>query len=158
MKYLFLDLENTVIDSWDNLIILNNPEVHKNIKSISPDKVGIFSFAIWNEADKDKFFLSLMNSLNQLYNIQIDPNLVYSLEEVKQAVAGNIKLSNNDFIKCFGKDLAFIKFSRDKFIGHDLYLIDDLVEFTNIETDSIKITLLNPILKRATKESIWAPR
>ena len=69
MKYLFLDLEKTVIDSWDNTIVFNNPKVYETIVSIKPDKVGIYSFAIWNKKDKETFRILLLDELSKVYNI-----------------------------------------------------------------------------------------
>ncbi|MCB1158878.1 MAG: hypothetical protein H7A25_26660 [Leptospiraceae bacterium] len=147
MKYLFLDLENTVIDSWENLIVLNNPKVQETIRSINPEKIGIYSFAIWDDKDKETFKTMLFADITKTYNINIDLELLFSVPDIIKISGFDPKMKPNEFIKSYGKELSFIQFSKKKFggNGNETFLIDDLVEDTYIESKNIKITMLNPI-------------
>lgn len=145
MKYLFLDLENTIIDSWENLIVLNNPKVQQKIRAINPQKIGIYSFAIWK--DKEIFKTMLFAEISKTYNIEIDLELLYSVPDIIKICGFEPKMKPNEFIKSYGKELSFIQFSKKKFGGNEneIFLIDDLVEDTYLETKNIKVTMLNPI-------------
>jgi hypothetical protein len=52
---IFLDLEDTVIESWHSPYYTNLQKVRKWLKDNAVTEVGIFSFAIHNDADKAVF-------------------------------------------------------------------------------------------------------
>lgn len=58
-RHLFLDLEDTVItpvlNGWGNVDVINVEKIKSVIQSFNPDKIHLFSFAIWNAAQLNLF-------------------------------------------------------------------------------------------------------
>lgn len=110
-------------------------------------KIGIYSFAIWDDKDKETFKTMLFADITKTYNINIDLELLFSVPDIIKISGFDPKMKPNEFIKSYGKELSFIQFSKKKFggNGNETFLIDDLVEDTYIESKNIKITMLNPI-------------
>ena len=59
VRHLFLDLEDTVIlpvvDGWFNTHMINVQKIRAFIAEFKPDFVHIFSFAIWDDFQKNAF-------------------------------------------------------------------------------------------------------
>lgn len=74
VKHLFLDLEDTVItpvlDGWFNTHVINVQKVKNFIKSFSPDQVHIFSFAVWNEFERNAFNMGTRPMLEKTLGVQ----------------------------------------------------------------------------------------
>lgn len=57
----WLDLEETIIDNWDSGLLINPGKIKKWLKSTyNVDEISIWSFAIWDDADKEEFVSSGM--------------------------------------------------------------------------------------------------
>jgi hypothetical protein len=75
---LFLDLEGVIIDDWYSGIPLweNLAGIKEWIRRHKPNKVFIFSAAVWNDKDKQKVYAmgTLVNKLEQMcsYYIKAD--------------------------------------------------------------------------------------
>lgn len=52
---IFLDLEETVINNWDDGFLVNSTKLRNFLKCQRVSEVGIFSFAVWNKDDFDRF-------------------------------------------------------------------------------------------------------
>ena len=48
---LYLDLEQTVIDSWDSGLLINSTTVKDWLERLAVKEVSVFSFAVWNEQE-----------------------------------------------------------------------------------------------------------
>ncbi len=55
MTTLFLDLEKTIIHSWDDPIIINEERITDIIRRINPNKIGVYSYAIYSQKDLETF-------------------------------------------------------------------------------------------------------
>ena len=51
MTTLFLDLEKTIIHSWDDTIIINEERITDIIRRINPNKIGVYSYAKYKKKD-----------------------------------------------------------------------------------------------------------
>lgn len=76
-RHLFLDLEDTVItpvfDGWPNARLLFEKVVaiQRIIEQWKPDFLHIFSFAIWNEAEKSRFNLFVRERLEEKFGMKL---------------------------------------------------------------------------------------
>lgn len=73
MTTLFLDLEKTMIHSWDDPIIVNEERIMSSIRLVNPDKVGIYSYAIYDKKDLTIFQDTIQYELEKSFQINIDP-------------------------------------------------------------------------------------
>lgn len=140
-KIIFLDLEDTVIDTWDSMLLLPSAceRIMKMINdaNFKPEAFGIFSFAIRDRADIDKFDKELRSRLEKIIGWTFDDQFIWSTDYMKDIIATNLRLnrskfSDNDFFDFFKKDSAFIecaKFHSNK----DMWLFDDAVTPTHVE-------------------------
>ena len=76
---IFLDLEETVIESWDNPLLINIQKVKAFLKQREVTQISIFSFAIHNQKDKDDFNRHLKGKLQDVLGVIIEP--IESLED-----------------------------------------------------------------------------
>ena len=130
----FVDLEETLIESWDDHRICKRQKVRDFIKAHGHE-VELFSFAVWNEKDRDIFSASLQDW------IQVEHEIIFKKIHTLQDVARTVRdyrsvhyETLNDVITLHGKDRAFEDFclaqnKRDwKFV-----LLDDVVQNKTIK-------------------------
>ena len=120
MKTIFLDLEETVIESMDKPRILFD-QISKIKEFISPeDKIVLFSFALWEESDLSNFVSDIVKEHFGAFDVVFKNDLK--------------PLFRNKFgIK---DDLDFMDFSNDKETCFILFIIDQ-IKSGNIQTDCI---------------------
>ena len=74
MTKLFLDLEETVINNWDEALLVKTDKL-KTLLWTNPDidrhDVTIFSFAIYNQKDKDLFERTMKPMLERTFGIVV---------------------------------------------------------------------------------------
>lgn len=132
-KVLLLDLEETVIDVWSDhgFCSFNNTEpVRQFIKNGGFSKVGVLSFAIWNDTDLETFDRHLRSELEELFEIRFTTSLIFSVDNLRKEFRKN-GLSFEDtseFLQVCKKDFTFFKILQsDRFRNCDVTLLDDMV-------------------------------
>lgn len=134
MTIFLLDLEETVIDNWEDCnIILPNIEKIKSlgINKRCKEKVGIFSWAMWNERDLDRFNDKLREPLEDVLDIKFDSDLVFTMERISEIVLilRKKKMSIEDMFDIFGKEECLLTMFRFGLFGdRTTFLIDDKVD------------------------------
>lgn len=144
MKTVFLDLEKTIIHSWDDPVIINEDMIRKHLQLIQPDLVGIYSFAIYDEQDRNVFLNTIKEEIENTFHLKIEAALIFTVQEIAKTV---LKMQTEDiqkFIQTYGKQRSFLEFVKEKFPEGEFILIDDLVE--NLEIENIK--LVNPFINK----------
>lgn len=135
-KLVLLDLEETLIDSWDSFVPVNVERVRawlKQEQANGPVVFGLFSFAVWNQRDLNKFSNDHQEFLEELFNFQFDDSLLWTLEDVKSMVEDTRRFKFKD-------DMDFFDFHGNKtttlvglvtnhpfFKDTDVVLLDDTV-------------------------------
>jgi len=130
MNILFLDLEGTVIKTWENPTIINADKVKRFIEQGSFTKFSIFSFAIWHAEDGATFLNDMKADLEAALGIEIDADLVPTIETLRRDVMSEFnlaKLTKDDFFCFNNKESAFITFCRRNFKDCTCTLIDDII-------------------------------
>jgi hypothetical protein len=85
MTILFLDLEKTIIHSWDDPILINEERIIDIIRRINPNQIGVYSFAIYNKNDLDIFQKTILFELECALHIKIEQNLIFTVEDIANA-------------------------------------------------------------------------
>jgi hypothetical protein len=124
---LFLDLEGVIIDDWYSGIPLweNLAGIKEWIRRHKPNKVFIFSAAVWNDKDKQKAIKHLVPFIEIEIGQMIDG--VISMEEATNGLKEKIGFfdSVTDALCSIGKDHLYNLWVR-KFHKHECStLIDD---------------------------------
>lgn len=124
MKF-FFDLEETLITEFDNPVIINREKV-KNLWV--PPKVGIFSFAIWNETDRIQFTNFMKPMLEDVFEFVITE--VPTMDEITKLIKTKwIAIQDRDDVfDFFDKERAFIEYCRLMYPNDNCILIDDRVD------------------------------
>lgn len=134
-KIVFLDLEDTVIDTFADGNLVRTAVVRRFLAQERPQRVALFSYALWDERDRRncerRLVLGLQESLGVALDLTISPtidDLRRIVERTRRMAAGS--LSQQDFFDWFGrKEEGFIQFARfgPGFEGQTLVLLDDMV-------------------------------
>lgn len=143
-KILFLDLENTVIDTWyDQNIVSDKVKIKEWIERHFFDEVVVFSFAIWNDDDKIEFKIHIKNRLESVFEIKFNEE-VFSIEDIQRFTQNQMKcLVDRDDIFAFGKHQGFINTVMQRFKGNICVLLDDMVSntrFTDFDSNTVMVT------------------
>lgn len=156
-RELWIDLEDTVItpvlSGWWNTEVINRDKVRHVIDTFKPDRVNLFSFAIWNHDELQRFNAGTRPMLETALGIKL--NLVLTVDDDIIPICCRqlrIQPSTVDFQEMsnfWGKQGAFRHYMRHhawKMAGHDKQLIamllddavfDELIEWPDLKTKLI---------------------
>lgn len=124
----FLDLEETVIDSWGSARLVNTNFMQAFLQRHGVKQVHIFSFAVWNDKDRDEFRSQIQPRLEQVLEVKIlDCPTVEEMRRLDQAVTSTWFDGATDFIQVRGKQTAFTTWVNVKFPDRNCVLVDDQV-------------------------------
>lgn len=149
MTTVFLDLEETVIDDWNsaNILVERCEQIRKILDHIQPDKVGVLSWAIWNDRDKDHFINTCVKSrIEDHIGREIDPELVWTMTDMRAQVLKTTgrSFSQDDLLDIFGKEECLNVLFRKHFFKTDVVLIDDTVAHQLVtEFQGLRLVYLN---------------
>lgn len=131
MKEIWLDLEQTIISSWDDPILCNVEKIRNFL--INTKSVNIFSFAVWNEKDRKHFRNNLAPWLSRELNVQFNrcPSIEQIINDIFWKIK-NIKIDQVSLVNEWGKARVFEEFIRVTGGSGEFVLIDDVVEDTSI--------------------------
>ena len=128
----FLDLEETVITSWDEGLLVNASKVREFLKEQNVTNFTVFSFAVWNDKDKADFDRLHRRPLERGLDCMVKS--CPSTEDFMQAdtnLTGVHFDSLTDFISIRGKVGAFTNWVRFQGLANAL-LVDDVVPNVDI--------------------------
>lgn len=144
IKHLFLDLEDTIItpvlNGWFQTELINVQKINEFIDTFKPDHVHLFSFAIWNETERQGFERGARSMIENALNRKLE--CIPTVDDhIIPACCNVLRISREkvDFSECsafWGKQGAFKLFCQDKF-GARLWRSD---------LDSIEVVLLDDMV------------
>ena len=142
MTTLWFDLEATMIESWDKPFIINQEKIVNVLKEFPCDEIGIFSFAIWDDKDRDTFNFKFKANIESTFGIKISH--VPTKQELFQAIKKNHKcqFTFDDFFDFWGKENGFSDWVRATQTGTHI-LIDDMVEDCEMKFKNCHIIMKN---------------
>jgi hypothetical protein len=125
---IWLDLEETIINNWDDGLFINIIKIRKWLDKLGVDEINIWSFAIWNDKDINTFEEQLKDNIEVIFNRRI---VDYpSVEAMRAYVYGYERIhydSQQEFMNLNGKRWSFIKYCMAYQIGQHSILLDDAV-------------------------------
>ena len=127
----FLDLEQTIIASWDAPDLINVQRIRQFLLRNRADEVRIFSFAIWDENDKRKFD----NEIKPVIQRALDLPIVSwpSVQDMMRADFNHTGVrfeeghEVSEFIQLRGKEQGFFNYVCNQYEFDRAVLIDDVV-------------------------------
>ena len=128
----FLDLEQTVITTWDDGYLANTTQVREFLAAQGAIQFTVFSFAVWNEQDQRDFDRRHRRVLEKALDCRVAacPS-VADFMRVDTALTGVRFDSLTDYISIRGKVGAFTNWARFYKLTHAL-LVDDVVPNVDI--------------------------
>ena len=165
---IFLDLEETLIESWsDHTWLTHKAEAigtfikrsliqsaHQS-KSIYHDtprlelpRFGLMSWAVWNDADKQIFQQQLQHWIEGNLKMAFSEDLIWTMEDWAALVLKNtgLRMSQQDLFDFCNKEtvLFWLRNAEHGFPHGEITLIDDAVPHNNVVTSQTrKITTVN---------------
>lgn len=157
----FLDLEDTVIDTWGSNHLVNRAVVTDWLKELNVTEVRIFSFAIWDEKDKETFVTSgLKEMLEQAHGVTIVEWLsVDEMVKLSKEFSGVQWEDRLDFMQLRGKHGAFFDVCKVREQGCTCILLDDAIPHETLLVHHRDLTInLHPVqLLTGHQWKNWAP-
>ena len=102
-RHLFLDLEDTIItpvmDGWFNTHLINVEKIKRIMADFNPDRLHLFSFAVWNEEDLKQFNLGtrpmIENALGRQFDSTwtVDDDILPACLEIRKMAPGVVDSS-----------------------------------------------------------------
>lgn len=129
----WLDLEQTIIAIWQEPELCNVPQIRSFLQRQNVKSVNIFSFAVWNDADREVFNRTMRDGIAQALGVKI--NLVPTLAEVMKTIfhkSGNL-FEPHEFCSVWGKTKAFHDYIYLSGQKGSHTLIDDMVQNMTIQ-------------------------
>jgi len=132
-RILFLDLEQTIIDVWQdaNIIQVQVPFIKEVIRKFKPEHIGIFSFAIDNESDKEHFRNRMQDKIEMAIGMKITWKHIMSTSEMIKLIKKlnhTVAMDAVDFFTWFNKEKALIDCLKASSFQGRACLIDDTVD------------------------------
>ena len=148
-KILFLDLEQTLIESWYVPDFCNRDFINKIIDQEGTNKIHLFSFAIIEESDQLEFQKRFKNPIENHFNIEILS--VISVREMMNTIfkSQGAIFEKFEFITIWGKLKAFQDYCAISFENTECVLVDDIVPnttYTLTDKNLIIRTIKAPVL------------
>lgn len=146
--FVFFDLEETLIDEWNSFSLINIPKIQKLLKTFpSKTTFGLFSYAVHNQRDMDKF-LSEKEFIENNFGFLFDKDFLYTVEELNGIFSklSKTKSTISDFFDFYKKENAFLLFSKlEIFHNSHIILVDDMVRDCEMffPKTNTKVTLIN---------------
>lgn len=142
----FLDLEETVINNWDEGLLVNTTRVRDFLKQQNASEFTVFSFAVWNDRDKADFDRVHRRTLERALDCRVAA--CPSVEDFMLADTAftGVRFSDlTDFISVRGKPGAFHNWCRLNHPTENCLLVDDVVpnlDLVNRDT-GVTVRLVN---------------
>lgn len=132
-RILFLDLEQTIIDVWHeaNIIKEQVPFIKEVIRKFKPEHIGIFSFAIDNDDDKEHFRNKMKSDIEEAIETKVNMQHVISVQEMIKLVKKvnhTVGMDFQDFFTWFNKEKALIDCLKALNFQGRACLVDDTVD------------------------------
>lgn len=155
MKHLFLDLEDTVItpvmNGWENTELINVQKIKAFMTEFQPDQLHVFSFAIWNVTERDRFNRhtrpAIELSLNMKFGLvpTVDDDIIFACCRMMSIDPGSVDFS--EMSNFWGKQGAFrlnMLFKHQQTYTHgidtEVVLLDDAVVNETFSFPGLRLT------------------
>lgn len=136
------------MNGWPNTLLINVEKVKQFLAELQPDYVHIFSFAVWNAAEKLRFEMWTQPMLEQVFNFKLswvptvdDDIIPLCCKEMGLNPASVTFSGASDF---WGKQGAFRLAMRQRWKNNstpvEVVLLDDAVFTEHFHWPDLKVT------------------
>ena len=127
----FFDLEETLITNWHDPLLCNVQKVKKFIADNNIKQAGIFSWAVWNQADVDVFNKTLKTWLESVFGIDFTEVVPKETAVITVCIAKGLRCNDStdviDTASIFGKHGIFTEWCLATQRDCVCVLLDDVV-------------------------------
>lgn len=127
----FLDLEQTIIASWDDPYLCNVSKIRDFLEKLKVKEIGIFSFAIYNDTDVAIFWRDIAPIIERALDVKVlvAPSVQSQIRIDREFTGHSFSPDTevHDFIALRGKVQAFINYVNATYHYNRAILIDDVV-------------------------------
>jgi len=143
---IFLDLEDTVIDDWSkqwSAEAVNTEKVKEWIASINPDRVRLFSYAMWTDHCIKDFETMYQKWLSRLLDVEFDMEDCFTTAKLYEMASRSTWFEDEqECLIMYGKDYGFQWYIQKKdYRDCVIYLLDDVIEDKTIHYPKKNLTV-----------------
>lgn len=143
---IFLDLEETVIDDWSKQWMaeaVNTSKVKEWIASINPDRVRLFSYAMWTDHCIKDFETMYQKWLSRLLDVEFDMEDCFTTKKLYDMASRSTWFADEqECLLMYGKDYGFQWYIQQKdYRDCVIYLLDDVIEDKTIHYPKKNLTV-----------------
>jgi hypothetical protein len=152
---IWVDLEETVIQSWHNpLILYNNIQKIKRycaFHGYQSNRINIFSHAVWNDEDFNDFYNFIAPDLERAFGTPFVINKCMKVDWLMKHAFGNWRIhTQGEYVATYNKFESFMRYiPLIGAIETNFILFDDLVPTCTIELleseNSVRFVNINSI-------------
>jgi len=141
----FFDLEETLITDWQNPVLTNVEKVRALVAVSAITEVRIFSWAIWDQSDADKFNREMKDWIENAFGFKIIEIILKhdAIATVAKRRGLSVDMKNPmdiaDIANNIGKDGIFTEFCFARERDCICVLVDDVVPNRTIEDHDLKV-------------------
>jgi hypothetical protein len=123
----FWDLEETCMTSWSDGCLANVSKLRDWVEENNVTEVTVFSFAVWNDADVEKFNREFKPMIERAFNVKVVD--VVKAETVKEVCCYEMRaaFSLSEFVSLWGKKRSFMEYCALTLKDCTAVLVDDCV-------------------------------
>lgn len=138
----FVDLEETLVDNFDELVPINHVRVAAFLDEHCPTReVELFSFAVWEDRERERL-QKFAGHIEQAHDLKLVR--VWTCEEMIKLVQAHtgVVWDLHDFLSVWGKERAFEDFALAlKKQDHKFVLLDDVVANKSVHFSDTNVTV-----------------
>lgn len=144
-KLLLLDLEETVIPVWSDWWAITGQceKIKAFNETFQADKLGVFSWALWNETDQVEFNEN-KDVIEDAIDLPFDHDwtVEYFMQEILTKEQQG--MGTKEFIQLFSKERALFALVLGGWMpNHHIVLFDDAVKACTFEVNGSKVEIIN---------------
>ncbi len=142
MKKIFLDLEGTVITTWGDAMLCNTAVVGKFLKAEGVTEVDIFSFAVYDDADRQSFNNGIKKAL-EMSSLGVTINHCPTVDDMMRVVKRFTMTAwtRQEMLSVWGKYRTFVDYCRAQYKDMECVLVDDVVPNMTIVDHDKNLTI-----------------
>lgn len=138
----FVDLEDTLVDSFDEMVAVNHEKVDRFMKEHCPNReVDLFSFAVWDERELERMHRFAFH-VEREHDLKF--NKIWTCMEMIKTVQAHTGVfwDLHDFLSVWGKERGFEDFCTAlRLKDHTFVLFDDVVPNKIVHFSDTNVTI-----------------
>ena len=137
----FWDLEDTCMTTWGDGCLINVSKLQDWVEKNNVTEITIFSFAIWNDADVERFNHEFKSKLERAFNVKVVD--VVKAETVHEVVCHAMRaaFTLSEFLSLWGKKRSFMEYCAITLKDCTAVLLDDCVPNMTVHMHDLNLVV-----------------